>query len=232
MGGAFPSWLLSTPPAFQALLLARCRRRLRVTAPLLSTVTASNGPSSHSAQERVFGSGSCLAGSSLLPGPEPLLLALEPLAVLRDEPAQHRRVVAREVLDMRGMAPRPAGEQPVLGQVCDEIRAGGDLPLRQRAQDIGPHKALGRLQLGKAAEALVLRIVAPVVLRTIVAAFAGGMRRGFRQAALAQLLDRLGAREIDDVRAGAVRDSRGACAVGMRCDTFVAMRYSLMYEGG
>ena len=83
--------------------------------------------------------------------------------MLRDQPPQHRGVVARKVLDMRGMAPGPAGEQPVLGQVLDEIRAGGHLPLRQRAQDIGPHEALGRLQDGKAPGAVVLGVVPLVV---------------------------------------------------------------------
>src|SRR5215510_5938706 len=91
------------------------------------------------------------------------LLALEPFAVLRDEPAQHRRIVARKVVDMRGMAPRPAGEQPVLGQVLDEFPARDDVPLRQRAQDIGPDEALGRLQLGKAPGTVVLRVAALVV---------------------------------------------------------------------
>src|SRR5262249_54990433 len=57
--------------------------------------------------------------------------------------------VTWKVLDMRGMAPGPAGEQPVLGQVLDELRAGDNLPLRQRAQDIGPHKALRCLQEGE-----------------------------------------------------------------------------------
>src|ERR687888_2407373 len=91
------------------------------------------------------------------------LLAEEPLAVLRDQPPQHRGVVARKVLDMRGMAPGPAGEQPVLGQVLDELRAGGHLPLRQRAQDRGPYKALGRLQVGKAPSAIMLRVVLLVI---------------------------------------------------------------------
>src|SRR5262249_14081204 len=91
------------------------------------------------------------------------LLAEEPLAVLRDQPPQHRGVVARKVLDMRGMAPGPAGEQPVLGQVLDEIRTGGHLPLRQRAQDIGPHEPRGCLQMGKASGAVVLGVAALVV---------------------------------------------------------------------
>src|SRR5262249_55812641 len=99
------------------------------------------------------------------------LLALVPLAVLRDEPAQHRRIVAWKVLDMRGMPPGPAGEQPVLGQVLDEIRAGSHLPLRQRAQDIGPHKPFGRLDGGKAPGAVVLRVVALVVAWAIPALF-------------------------------------------------------------
>src|SRR5262245_18703378 len=95
------------------------------------------------------------------------LLAEEPLAVLRDESPQYGGVVARKVLDMRGMAPGPAGEQPFLGQVLDELRAGGHLPLRQRAQDIGPHEALGRLQVGKAPRAIELRVDALVIARAI-----------------------------------------------------------------
>src|SRR5262249_19209684 len=95
------------------------------------------------------------------------LLAEEPLAVLRDQSPQHGRVIAWKVLDMRGMAPLPAGEQPVLGQVLDEIRAGGHLPLRQRAQDIGPYEALGRFQDGGAARGGVLRVVPLVVARAI-----------------------------------------------------------------
>src|SRR5262245_56439475 len=91
------------------------------------------------------------------------LLAPEPLAVLRDQSAQHGGVGARKGLDMRGMAPLPAGEQPVLGQVLDELRAGGHLPLRQRAQDIGADKALGCLQMGKASGAVVLWVV-PLVI--------------------------------------------------------------------
>ena len=79
--------------------------------------------------------------------------------MLRNQPPQHGGVIARKVLDMRGMAPGPAGEQPVLGQVLDELPARGNLPLRQRAQDIGPHEALGRLQVGKAPGAVALRVV-------------------------------------------------------------------------
>src|SRR5262249_18169127 len=78
-----------------------------------------------------------------------------------------------KVLDMRGMAPGPAGEEPFLGQVLDEIRAGGNLPLRQRAQNIGADKALGRLQDGEASGAIVLRIVPLVVGWTIPAMFEG-----------------------------------------------------------
>ena len=44
--------------------------------------------------------------------------------MLRDQSPQHGGVVARKVLDVRGMAPGPAGEQPVLGEVIDEIRPG------------------------------------------------------------------------------------------------------------
>ena len=104
-----------------------------------------------------------MAGLRVLEWHQLRLLAPEPLAVLRDQSPQHGGVVARKVLDMRGMAPLPAGKQPVLGQVRDEIRAGGHLPLRQRTQDIGPHEALGRLQDGEASGAIVLRIVPLVV---------------------------------------------------------------------
>src|SRR5262249_10012917 len=68
---------------------------------------------------------------------------------------------------MWGMAPLPAGEQPVLGQVLDELRAGGHLPLRQRAQDIGADKALGCFQDSEAARTVVLRVVALVIARAI-----------------------------------------------------------------
>src|SRR5215475_3164477 len=82
-------------------------------------------------------------------------------------PAQHRRIVAWKVLDMRGMTPGPAGEQPFLGQVLDEIPARGNLPLRQRAQDIGADEALGRLDGGKAPGAVELRVGALVIAWTI-----------------------------------------------------------------
>ena len=101
------------------------------------------------------------------------LLALVPLAVLRDEPAQHRRIVAWKVLDMRGMTPGPAGEQPFLGQVLDEIPARGNLPLRQHAQDIGADEALGRLDGGKAPGAVELRVGALVIGWTIPAPLEG-----------------------------------------------------------
>src|SRR5262249_22656095 len=74
---------------------------------------------------------------------------------------------------MRGMAPGPAGEQPLLGEVLDEIPARGDVPLRQRAQDIGPHEAFGRFQDGEASRAVVLRVVALVIARTIPATLEG-----------------------------------------------------------
>ena len=101
------------------------------------------------------------------------LLAEEPLAVLRDQPAQHGGVVARKVLDMRGMAPGPAGEEPFLREVLDEIRARSYLPLRQRAQDIGADKALGCLQMGKASGAVVLWVVPLVIARAIPAPLEG-----------------------------------------------------------
>ena len=101
-------------------------------APFLSTVTQKSWPSSSTAQKRLWGdlvthSMACLR---VLEWHQLRLLAPEPLAVLRDESPQHRRVVAWKVLDMRGMAPLPAGEQPVLGQVRDEIWTRGYLPLR------------------------------------------------------------------------------------------------------
>src|SRR5262249_51612935 len=74
---------------------------------------------------------------------------------------------------MRGMAPGPAGEQPVLGEVLDEIRPGDNLPLRQRAQDIGPYEALGRSQDGEAPGAVVLRVVPLVIAWTIPAPLEG-----------------------------------------------------------
>src|SRR5262249_10470922 len=74
---------------------------------------------------------------------------------------------------MRGMAPGPAGEQPVLGEVLDEIRPGDNLPLRQRAQDIGPYEALGRFQDGEAPGAVMLRIVPLVIAWTIPAPLEG-----------------------------------------------------------
>src|SRR5215470_18994546 len=74
---------------------------------------------------------------------------------------------------MRGMAPLPAGEQPVLSQVLDELRAGGHLPLRQRAQDIGADKALGCLQDGEAPGTVELRVVPLIVVWAIPAVFEG-----------------------------------------------------------
>ena len=135
---------------------------MTASAPVLSTVTHNSWPSSSTAQKRLWGYlvTHSMAGLRVLERHQLRLLAPEPLAVLRDHPAQHGGVVARKVLDMRGMAPLPAGEQPVLGQVLDEIRARSYLPLRQRAQDIGPHEALGRLQVGKAPGTVALRVSA------------------------------------------------------------------------
>src|SRR5262249_43054491 len=104
------------------------------------------------------------------------LLAPEPLAVLRDQPPQHRRIVAWKVLDMRGMAPGPAGEEPFLREVLDEIRARSYLPLRQRAQDIGADKALGCLQDGEASGAVELRVGALVIARAIPALLEDAVR--------------------------------------------------------
>src|SRR5262245_49621130 len=114
-----------------------------------------------------------MAGLRVLERHQLRLLASEPLAVLRDQPAQHGGIVVWKVRDMRGMTPGPAGEQPVLGEVLDELRAGSHLPLRQRAQDIGPYEALGRCQDGEAARAVVLRVVALVIVRAIPALLEG-----------------------------------------------------------
>src|SRR6516165_9061302 len=114
-----------------------------------------------------------MAGLHVLERHQLRLLAEEPLAVLGDQPAQHGGVVARKVLDMWGMSPGPAGEQPFLCEVLDEIRAGSNLPLRQCAQDIGPHEALGRLQVSKAPGAVVLRVVPLVIAWTIPAPLEG-----------------------------------------------------------
>ena len=105
---------------------------MTASAPLLSTVTHKSWPSSSTAQQRrgeylVTHSMACL---HVLERHQLRLLAPEPLAVLRDQSPQHGGVVPRKVLDMRGMAPLPAGEQPVLGQVRDEIWTRGYLPLR------------------------------------------------------------------------------------------------------
>ena len=62
------------------------------------------------------------------------------------------------------MAPGPAGKQPFLGQVLDELWARA--MSHQRVQDIGPHEALGRLQLGNFG-AVELRVAALVVARAI-----------------------------------------------------------------
>jgi len=93
------------------------------------------------------------------------------------------------------MAPLPAGEQPVLGQVLDEFRAGGHLPLRQRAQDIGADKTLGCLQDGKAARAVVLWVVALVVARAIPALVEDAVRTAFRHALGHELVRRRAWRE-------------------------------------
>jgi len=135
---------------------------MTASAPFLSTVTQKSWPSSKTAEKRLWGYlvTQSMAGLRVLEWHQLRLLAEEPLAVLRDESPQHGGVVAWKVLDMRGMTPGPAGEQPVLGQVLDEIRARSYLPLRQRAQDIGPHEALGRLQVGKAPGTVALRVSA------------------------------------------------------------------------
>src|SRR5262249_40133376 len=119
------------------------------------------------------GTRSCRTSCLVLERHQLCLLAEEPLAVLRDQPPQHGGVVARKVLDMRGVPPGPAGEQSVLGQVLDEIPARGDVPLRQRAQDIGPHEAFGRLQVSKASGAVMLRVVPLVIAWTIPATLEG-----------------------------------------------------------
>ena len=105
---------------------------MTASAPFLYTVTYKSWPSSSTAQKRLWGylvthSMACLR---VLEWHQLRLLAPEPLAVLRDQPPQHGGVVARKVLEMRGMAPGPAGEQSFLGEVLDELRAGGYLPLR------------------------------------------------------------------------------------------------------
>src|SRR5215471_6627119 len=123
-----------------------------------------------------------MAGLRVLARHQLRLLAEEPLAVLRDQSAQHGGAGARKVLDMRGMAPLPAGEQPVLGQVLDELRAGGHLPLRQRAQDIGADKALGRFQDGEAPGAVVLWVAALVVGWAIPAPLEGTVGAALGQA--------------------------------------------------
>src|SRR5262249_20573726 len=48
-------------------------------------------------------------------------------------------------------------------------------PLRQRAQDIGPHEALWRLQLGKAPGAIVLRVIPLVIVWAIPALLEGAI---------------------------------------------------------
>src|SRR5262247_263184 len=125
----------------QGLLLICWRRRMTASAPFLWTVTQNRWPSSSTAQKRLWGYlvTHSTAGLRVLERHQLRLLAEEPLAVLRDQPPQHGGVVARKVLDMRGMAPGLAGEQPFLGQVLDEFRTGSNLPLCQSAQDRGPH---------------------------------------------------------------------------------------------
>src|SRR5262249_24601442 len=158
-----------------SVLLACCRRRMTASAPFLSTVTHKSWPSSSTAQKRLWGDlvTHSMARLHVLERHQLRLLAEEPLAVLRDQPAQHGGVIARKVLDMLGMAPLPAGEQPVLSQVLDELRAGGHLPLRQRAQDIGADKALGCLQDGEAPGTVELRVIPLVVGWAIPAVFEG-----------------------------------------------------------
>src|SRR5262249_24244214 len=155
--------------------------------------------SSSTAQKRLWGylvthSTVCLR---VLERHQLCLLAPEPLAVLRDESPQHRRVVAWKVLDMRGMAPDPAGEQPVLGQVLDELRAGGNLPLRQRAQNIGADKALGRLQVSKAPGAVILRVVPLDIAWTIPAPLEGMVGAALGHALRHELVRRCARRKAE-----------------------------------
>src|SRR5712691_7192857 len=98
---------------------------------------------------------------------------------------------------MRGMAPGPAREQPVLGEVLDELRAGGHLPRRQRAQDIGPHEAFGRLQVGKAPGAVVLRVAALVVARAIPALLEDAVGAALRHALRHELVRRRARRKAE-----------------------------------
>src|SRR5207237_9642062 len=105
--------------------------------------------------------------------------------------------VARNVLDMRSRAPGPGGEQPVLCHVLAETRARGHLPLRQRAQDIGPHEALGCLQVGKASGAVVLRVVPLVAARTIPALLEDAVRTAFGDALGHELVRRRARRKAE-----------------------------------
>src|SRR2546425_3873264 len=98
---------------------------------------------------------------------------------------------------MRGMAPGPAGEQPFLGQVLDEIRAGGNLPLRQRAQDIGSHEALRRLQVGKASGAVELRVVPLVVAWAIPALLEDAVGAALRHALGHEVMRRRTRRKVE-----------------------------------
>src|SRR5262249_46678557 len=80
-------------------------------------------------------------------------------------------------------------------QVLDELRAGGNLPLRQRAQNIGADKALGRLQDGEASGAIVLRVVPLVVGWAIPAMFEGVVGAALGHAPGHELVRRRAGRE-------------------------------------
>src|SRR5713101_1401612 len=128
----------------------------------------------------------------------PPRLALQPLA---DEASEHDLVIRDKARHMGGMAAFPALQEQILGPIPERLRIEMGAGLPEGLGELMDDEALGVVELRKAAQTLVLWIAAPVVLGTIVAACAGGMRRRLRQAALAQLLERLGAREIHDGRA-------------------------------
>src|SRR4029453_4116151 len=102
----------SSVPGRVAHLLPAWRKCLTMTIRPTSTIVSIGLQETNTIGYLVMHSMTCLR---VLERHQLRLLAEEPLAVLRDQPAQHRGVVARKVLDMRGMAPLPAGEQPVLG---------------------------------------------------------------------------------------------------------------------
>jgi len=136
----------------------------------------------------------------------PPRLACEPLA---DEAPDHHLVIRDKARHMGRMAALPALQEQLLGLIPERLRVEMGAGLPEGLGELINDEALRVVEIRKTAQALVLRIAAPVVLGTIVAAFAGRLRRRVRQAALAQLLERLGAREIDDVRAGEARDGVG-----------------------